>query len=154
MAINWLTALKILPWSDMIEYAPKLVSGAHKAWQRVKVGKDAVDANVRWRRSAEPQTEFRSNLQREVQALQTQQLEMTHLIKAHAEQNQRLVEAVGVLRSRTRLLCLVNAGWLVALVVWYFALLTPCVDHKNLKLPHTAAGSPGGLGLTLAGQQR
>lgn len=115
--INWLTALKILPWSDMIEYAPKLVSGAQKAWQRVKVGKEAVDANALV--TSDPQTEL-NNLQREVEALQAQQLEMTHLIKALADQNQRLVDAVGVLRTRTRLLCLLNAGWVVAFAVYYF----------------------------------
>lgn len=118
MAFPWLTALKILPWADMIEYAPKLVSGAQKAWQRVKTGSEAVDANALV--LSDPQTEL-SNLQREVQALQAQQLDMTNLIKALADQNHRLVDAVGVLRMRTRLLCLLNAGWLVALIVWYFA---------------------------------
>lgn len=117
MAINWLTALKFLPWSDMIEYAPKLVSGAQKAWQRVKVGKEAVDANALV--ISDPQTEL-NNLQREVQALQAQQVEMTTLIKALADQNQRLVDAVRVLRIRTRLLCLLNAGWAVGFAIWYF----------------------------------
>lgn len=116
--MNWLTALKFLPWSDMIEYAPKLVSGAQKAWQRVKVGKDAVDANALV--VNDPQTEL-NILQREVQALQAQQLEMTNLIKALADQNQRLVDAVGVLRTRTRLLCLLNAGWVIAFAAYYFA---------------------------------
>jgi hypothetical protein len=118
MAINWLTALKILPWSEMIEYAPKLVSSAQKAWQHVKVGKEAVDANALV--ISDPQTEL-SNLQREVQALQAQQVEMTQLIKALADQNQRLVDAVGVLRTRTRLLCFVSTGLVAALLFGYFA---------------------------------
>jgi hypothetical protein len=121
--INWLTALKILPWSDMIEYAPKVVSGAQKVWQRVKTGKDAMasaDANAL---PSEPLTELEI-LQQELRGLQAQQLDLTSVIKDLAGQNQRLVDAINVLRARTRLLLYgfgLNALALIALVAWYSA---------------------------------
>ncbi|MDB6063457.1 MAG: hypothetical protein JWM78_3560 [Verrucomicrobiaceae bacterium] len=121
MAISWLTALKILPWGDMIEYAPKVVSGAQKVWQRVKNNRDGsapIDPNSLV--PVDPLTELQL-LQREVQTLQAEQVDLTNVIKELAAQNQRLVDAVGVLRVRTRLLLiggLVNILALVALAAW------------------------------------
>ncbi|MDD2846546.1 MAG: hypothetical protein PHT57_16525, partial [Rhodoferax sp.] len=40
MAIGWLTVLKMVPWGDVIENAPKVASGAKKLWQ--SVGKKPV----------------------------------------------------------------------------------------------------------------
>lgn len=115
MAISWLTALKVLPWGDMIEYAPKVVSGAQKVWQRVKSGKDAeatADANALV--PADPQTELQQ-MQQQVQRLRQQQLDLTNLVKELADQNQRLVDAVNVLRVRTRMLLLGFAAMAIAL---------------------------------------
>ena len=124
MAINWLTALKFLPWTDMIEYAPKVVSGAQKVWQRVKSGKEAVDhADANALVLGDPQIAL-LQLQQEVQQLQSQQLDLTNLVKQLADQNQRLVDAVNVLRVRTRLLLFgfaVNGLALVVLASWHFS---------------------------------
>ena len=35
MAIGWLAVLKMVPWSDVIENAPKVASGAKKLWNSV-----------------------------------------------------------------------------------------------------------------------
>jgi hypothetical protein len=122
MPINWLTALKILPWSDMIEYAPKVVSGAQKVWQRVKSGKDeAAVADANTLLPNDPQAEL-ALLKHELQALQAQQLELTNVVKQLADQNQRLVDAVSVLRVRSRLLLLGFALTACALLaLWYTA---------------------------------
>jgi len=42
MAIGWLTVLKMVPWGDVIENAPKVATGAKKLWQNV--GKKPVAA--------------------------------------------------------------------------------------------------------------
>lgn len=99
----WLTALKVLPWGDMIEYAPKVVSGAQKAWQRVKSGRDAALVEQTAPLPGDPQTELEL-LREEVRQLQAQQLDLSKLATQLADQNQRLVDAVAVLRMRTRLL--------------------------------------------------
>jgi hypothetical protein len=35
MALPWLTLIKAVPWADVIEHAPTVVSGAQKLWQRL-----------------------------------------------------------------------------------------------------------------------
>jgi len=111
----WLTALKVLPWGDMIEYAPKVVSGAQKVWQRVKTGKDGEVIDTTMPLSADPQTEAQL-LRQEIQQLQTQQLDLSNLMKQLADQNQRLVEAVNVLRVRTRMLLVGSSIALIAVI--------------------------------------
>lgn len=102
--INWLTALKVLPWSDMIEYAPRVVSGAQKLWQRARNQRgDAVIIEQAVERVADPEQEIQA-LKQQLQTLETQQIEQSNLINELAEQNQRLVSAVDVLRLRTRIL--------------------------------------------------
>lgn len=102
--INWLTALKVLPWSDMIEYAPRVVSGAQKLWQRARNQRgDAVIIEQAVERVADPAQEIQA-LKQQLQTLETQQIEQSNLINELAEQNQRLVSAVDVLRLRTRIL--------------------------------------------------
>lgn len=34
MALPWLTLIKAVPWTDVIEHAPSVLSGAQKLWQR------------------------------------------------------------------------------------------------------------------------
>lgn len=104
--MSWLTALKILPWSEMIEYAPKLVNGAQKLWQRVKVEKNETDAIIieQAPQSAVETARELQELKRQLQDMQAQQLELSNLVSELATQNQRLVSAVDVLRLRTRIL--------------------------------------------------
>lgn len=40
MAAGWLTVLKMVPWGDVIENAPKVAQGAKKLWS--SVGKKPV----------------------------------------------------------------------------------------------------------------
>jgi hypothetical protein len=35
MAIGWLTVLKMVPWGEVIENAPKVAIGAKKLWDKV-----------------------------------------------------------------------------------------------------------------------
>jgi len=35
MALPWLTLIKSVPWGDVIEHAPSVLSGAQKLWQRL-----------------------------------------------------------------------------------------------------------------------
>ena len=89
MAITWLTALKVIPWGDVIQHAPKVLSAARKLLDRSP---------------AEPpptKDEFQERMAKTLADL--------------AEQNTRLVNAVEVLRVRTRILMWVTV--LLALAV-------------------------------------
>ena len=102
--INWLTALKILPWKDMIDYAPHVVSGAQKLWQRVKNEKAETDAIIIEQAPLDDAAHELQELKKQLQDTQAQQLELSNLLNELAAQNQRLVTAVDVLRVRTRVL--------------------------------------------------
>ncbi|HEY3699909.1 MAG TPA: hypothetical protein VGK97_11290 [Spongiibacteraceae bacterium] len=123
--INWLTALKVLPWKDMIDYAPTVVSGAQKLWQRVKnQGEDAaVIIEQEPLRIDDPSHEIQE-LKQQLQDLSAQQLELSTLINELAAQNQRLVGAVDVLRARTRILLFLCIGLGVACAYLLIAKLT------------------------------
>ena len=121
--MSWLTALKVLPWSEMIEYAPKLVNGAQKLWQRMKTEKAETDAIII---EQAPQSEIETvrelqELKQQLQDVQTQQLELSNLVSELAAQNQRLVGAVEVLRVRTRVLFCLSAALGIAAV--YFIVM-------------------------------
>ena len=109
MAIPWLTALKVVPWGDVIEHAPNVLKAARKLMDRQKAEPElntntAVDMPGQ---SVPSLGELQNRLiaaqvQREGQA-QTQ-VQLTETLAALAEQNAQLVSAVEVLRLRTRLL--------------------------------------------------
>ena len=116
MAIPWLTALKVIPWGDVIEHAPKVLKGA----------RDLLDRQRERRREAmAPAPDLRADVipmpgptDPAVQALQQQlaaarddltrlqqtQDQIAQTLAELAEQNTRLVDAVERLRKRTRLL--------------------------------------------------
>ena len=115
MAISWLSALKILPWVDMIDYAPTVVSGAQKLWQRVrKKDVEPLPISDASPKSPEALAGEIQQLQQQINELQTQQLDLSKLIKELADQNQRLVQAVDVLRVRTKVLLV---GFIVIAIV-------------------------------------
>lgn len=84
MAIGWLTALKLIPWRDVVENAPTVLRTARKLWDK----------------HPPPDT----SLQQEVASLREEARRAAQVIESLAEQNTRLVQAVEILRVRTRLL--------------------------------------------------
>jgi len=121
MAIGWLTVLKMVPWGDVIENAPKVANGAKKLWQ--SVGKKPVPAAI-----VTPATDAApgsgspevaalqvqlASLQVAVADLHQQMLASSELIQSLADQNAQLIKRVEV--NRVRLLWL--AAWLLALTV-------------------------------------
>jgi hypothetical protein len=93
MAISWLTALKVIPWGDVIAHAPKVLNAARQLLDR---------------KPAEPPPS-----KDEVQE------RIAKTLADLAEQNARLVNAVELLRLRTRILMVttvllaVAVGWLL-----------------------------------------
>lgn len=120
MALAWMTALKVIPWSDVIDATPGIVKGARKLFAR----------SLQAEPVAAPAAEAGSDLASRVAELETslaqvtqQQKASAQLLETLAEQNARIVQAVDILRLRTRLLIglsVVMAIALVALTVWMF----------------------------------
>ena len=116
MAIGWLTALKVIPWSDVIEATPGIVKGARKIFTRGQ----QVDTPVPAAPGATAPDRV-AQLEAALTQLREQQQASAQLIETLAEQNARIVEAVQILRVRTRLLMGASgvlALLLVAAVLW------------------------------------
>jgi hypothetical protein len=105
MAISWLTAFKVIPWVDVIRAAPTVVRGARQLYSTVTnpTGEQGASRAVGGTEGRLQELETRvAELKREIAA-------SSELIAALAEQNKRLVEAVEILRVRTRALLIICA---------------------------------------------
>ncbi len=121
MAISWITALKMVPWGDVIEATPQVVKAA-KSLLRKKEAAQQIDAAASER---EPLPAPRSAGEQALQLIQAQeariaQLEQSQrqsleLIEKLAEQNAQIVATVGALRTGAQRLA------------WACAILGVCV---------------------------
>lgn len=110
MAIGWLTALKVIPWGDVIEHAPKVLKGARTLLERQRHHEPTAPepAAVSSVAVADPlalQARLQA-LERMLTGTQADLAQLTETVTELAEQNARLVETVERLRWRSR--------WLVA----------------------------------------
>lgn len=118
MAIGWMTALKVIPWGDVIEATPGIVKSARKIFTRSQQAEEAATAAA----SSPGDLSTRvAQLESSVAQLAEQQKASAELIETLAEQNARIVEAVDALRRRARLLIVVSSLLSIAcvgLVAW------------------------------------
>lgn len=122
MGISWLTALKAVPWTEVIEATPALVKGARRLMKR----SEEEAASVPGAGAEAPQTLGEAlarlrGLETEVAGLEQRQAESAALLQQLAEQNARLVAAVEQVRQRGRLLlalCGVSSAAAVAVFAW------------------------------------
>lgn len=104
---GWITAFKVIPWTDLISAAPAVVTGARKLWAAVRKN-DAAAAAGQGPESGQQALGGR------VEALRRELAAASELVAELAEQNGRLVEAVEILRARTRALIVIAAILAVA----------------------------------------
>lgn len=100
MAFPWMLALKVIPWGEVLEHAPKVLKGARQLLDR-QTARDAPKARN--------ELEDPQSLPLQLQAMEAKhrqlQADIAQLAQTTAElaeQNNRLVQAVEVLRLRTR----------------------------------------------------
>ena len=113
--MGWLSAFRAIPWNEVIAAAPVVVQGARKLLDKVKK-REAAPAAREPLAADDPLAALRAR----VAELQEQQAAVSALVQSLAEQNEKLVAAVGVLRLRTRVLtwlCLVLAAALLLLAL-------------------------------------
>lgn len=122
MAISWITALKLVPWGDVIEATPQVVKAAKNLLRK----KDAAqELDAQQPAGVEPLAPPRSAGEQALQLIQAQdarivQLEQSQrqsleLIEKLAEQNAQIVATVGALRTGAQRL------------TWACAILGVCV---------------------------
>lgn len=120
MAIGWMTALKVIPWGDVIEATPGIVKSARKIFTRSQQAEEAATAHAT---AGDPSARI-AQLEASLAELAEQQKASAQLIETLAEQNARIVEAVDALRVRTRVLVVVSTLLsiaCVALAAWRLA---------------------------------
>lgn len=116
--MGWFGALKLLPWSEVIDAAPGLVRGARRIFAQTQ-DEPTTAAEPTPAATVDPATALRVQLQQleaQVQALTAQQQAAAGLLESLTEHNARLVEAVQTLRLRQRWLGAAVAALAVALV--------------------------------------
>lgn len=127
MAIGWLTVLKMVPWGDVIENAPKVASGAKKLWQTVGkkpvVATPAAAASDVMRVATPTVAALQSQvaeLQVAVADLHQQMLDSSELIQSLAQQNTQLIKRVELNRVRLLWLAAGVLGLALVLLSRYF----------------------------------
>lgn len=108
MAIGWWTVLQSVPWTEVVNNAPKVVAGAKKLWNAVGRKPSAgtpVAATAQAPLSPEARaitalTAHVSELETAVKELHEQMLASSELIKALAEQNTQLILRIEAQRRR------------------------------------------------------
>lgn len=128
MALNWLTVLKMVPWTEVIATAPKVAEGAKHLWKSVAGKPTTTDAQTN---EAPPQvppdaeafgalSARLSALEAATDDLHNQMLGSSALIKSLAEQNTQLIAR---LESQRRSLRWLLVAILAACVLAAAALL-------------------------------
>jgi len=102
VAISWISALKVIPWGDVIEAAPGLVKGARKVFSRTQ--SEPVPAPASTGDAAQPPAQRIEQLEAAVARLGEQQQAAAALVESLAEQHAKVVDAIEVLRLRSKLL--------------------------------------------------
>jgi hypothetical protein len=132
MAIGWLSVLKLVPWGDVIENAPKVAQGAKKLWHTVgkKPAPDVADtftATQAGQSALSGHEAAVATLQVQVAELQLatadlhqQMLESSALIKSLAEQNTQLIQRAEVNRKRLLLLGVLTLALAAFMAAKYF----------------------------------
>jgi len=121
MAVSWMGVFKVIPWRDVIENAPTVVRGARKLWGLVG-GAAQQQAQPPAPATADPDTRIAA-LERELARQNDELKAAANLLSTLAEQNERLIEAVEILRLRTRVLliagCVLAVGFIALGIAWF-----------------------------------
>jgi hypothetical protein len=104
--MSLLTALKVIPWGEVITAAPGLVKGARKIFARAQDTAAPVDApgDVPGSDPLRQALQRVDQLEAGMAGLREQQQAAAALLESLAEQNAQVVQAIEILRLRTRVL--------------------------------------------------
>ncbi len=125
MATNWISALKLVPWADVVKNAPFVADSAKKLWKSVAKEEaepapvpvetvQALSPEMQALQAMESRTAF---LENKVSTLQQEMVSSAELITALADQNAQLIKTAGELRSKMRLMAGAAGVFAVATVV-------------------------------------
>ena len=112
---GWIAVFRGIPWMQLIVAAPAIARGARRLWTEIRQPSETGATGGRADRL--------ESLEAQVAELKRELLASTQVIQAMAEQNERLLEAVGILRMRVLMLagvCLIALVLSIAVAVQVF----------------------------------
>ncbi len=123
--VGWVTALKLVPWGDVIEATPQILNAAKKLLGTTRKGKaeapDAASIAASGEEAALPVETQLLHLRERVGQLEQEQIDGAALIQSLAQQNAQVIRAVEDLRKRNRRLTLaitVLGATCLGLLIW------------------------------------
>lgn len=118
MAI-WLTALKLVPWVDVIEATPKIVQAARRLLGKKRPIQPAAQVTTTPENGALTDIGA-SRLQARIELLESGQQASASVIESLAEQNAQLVRAIESLRVTVTWLvrALIAMGIAIIIIAW------------------------------------
>jgi hypothetical protein len=110
MPIPWLAVLQAVPWSDVLNNAPKVADGAKKLWKSIGKKSSAPKTDVAAGESAySSEAQTIATLHARLLKMEAAQIELhdqmlasSELIKALAEQNTLLIGRAELMRLKIR----------------------------------------------------
>ena len=110
MPIPWLAVLQAVPWSDVLNNAPKVADGAKKLWKSIGKQSSAPKTDVATGESADSsEAQTLATLHARLLKMEAAQIELhdqmlasSELIKALAEQNTLLIGRAELMRVKMR----------------------------------------------------
>jgi hypothetical protein len=116
VAAAWLAAFKVFPWREALALAPTIVQAARALWNTVRTD-ESTNAAPSTEAASDNETRLRA-LEARVAEIASEAISSAELVKSLAEQNAELVQAVEILRIRTRgLLGATALTWLMMLAL-------------------------------------
>jgi hypothetical protein len=127
MAINWILALKAVPWTDLVQATPAIVKGARKLF--TSGGSGAARQTTSTARPdpsvASTSAEVRlADLEAALDAVSREQQASAELIRSLAEQNARVVQTMTIIRARARILLIMFVALSIAFATFAIWVVT------------------------------
>jgi hypothetical protein len=116
MAVGLLSILTNIPWSEVINNAPKVADGAKKLWN-VVAKKTHLKEISNMKSPVVSESQAISILEASISDLQSQMLASSELIKELADQNAQLI--IRIEANRVRLLWLSMATAIVTVILGF-----------------------------------
>ena len=122
--VGWVTALKLVPWGDVIEATPQILQAAKKLLGSTRQGSSEAAAGTLTGAdgaAAAPVAAQLLQLRERMERLEQEQQESAVLIESLAEQHAQVVQAVQALRLRNQRLTVAVAvlgAACAGLLVW------------------------------------
>ena len=129
MPISWITALKLVPWGDVIEATPQVLKAAKGLLRKKEAAAEAAAAATEpvgrlatAHTAGEQALQLIQSLEGRIQQLEQGQQQSAELIQQLAEQNAQVIRTVDLLRTGAQRLAWACGGLAVVVVGLVIAL--------------------------------